>query len=272
MRPTVWTVYRWELRKLRSQKRTYLGLGAAAVVPIIFVVAVSLQNGRGPEDVAFGRYIHDSGLAIPLVLLLFGAIWMFPLITALVAGDIVAAEEADGTMKTILTRSLRRRHVLTGKLLALYTYVAFAMAAFFVVATGAAMIAWGIHPLVNLSGTRLSPAHALALDVPAVLVYLMPVLAIASFGLLLSVLTRQSVAAVGGTLIYAMALQGVAVIQAIAAAHPYLLTNQLTAWHGLFQTPIDGGMILRAAWVSAAFAVPPLVAAFAIFSRRDVTS
>ena len=31
------TVYRWELIKLRYQKRTYLGLGAAAIVPILFV-------------------------------------------------------------------------------------------------------------------------------------------------------------------------------------------------------------------------------------------
>src|SRR5437764_14916897 len=102
-KPGVGTVYRWELRKLRSQKRTYLGLGLAAAVPIIFVVATSLRGG-GPEDVAFGRYIHDSGLAIPLVLLLFGSIWMYPLITALVAGDIFAAEDHNGTLKTILTR------------------------------------------------------------------------------------------------------------------------------------------------------------------------
>src|SRR4051812_32331224 len=91
MNPGVLTVYRWELRKLRSQKRTYLGLGAAVVVPLIFVAAIALRDG-GPDEVAFGRYIHDTGLAVPLVLLLFGAIWMFPLITALVAGDIVAAE------------------------------------------------------------------------------------------------------------------------------------------------------------------------------------
>ena len=122
MSPGIWTVYRWELRKLRSQKRTYLGLGAAAVVPIIFVVAVSLQKGQGPEDVAFGRYVHDSGLAIPLVLLLFGSIWMFPLITALVAGDIVASEDHNGTLKTILTRSLGRGQIFAGKTLAAGTY------------------------------------------------------------------------------------------------------------------------------------------------------
>jgi len=115
------TVYRWELRKLRFQKRTYLGLGAAVAVPILFVVATSLRGGQ-PEDVAFGRYIHSTGLAIPLVLLLFGAIWMYPLITALVAGDIFASEDHNGTLKTVLTRSLERHQIFAGKALAAATY------------------------------------------------------------------------------------------------------------------------------------------------------
>src|SRR6476660_908253 len=112
--PGLLTVYRWELRKLRSQKRTYLGLGAAVAVPIIFVSALAIRNGE-PRDVAFGRYVHDTGLAIPLVLLLFGSVWLFPLITALVAGDIVAAEDRHDTLKGILTRSLARGTIFAGK-------------------------------------------------------------------------------------------------------------------------------------------------------------
>ena len=52
------------------------------------------------------------------MLLLFGSIWMFPLITALVAGDIVAAEDHNGTLKTILTRSVERGQIFAGKALA----------------------------------------------------------------------------------------------------------------------------------------------------------
>ena len=50
-RPGVGTVYRWELRKLRAQKRTYLGLGAAMLVPLIFIVAL-LSSSGGPDEVA----------------------------------------------------------------------------------------------------------------------------------------------------------------------------------------------------------------------------
>src|SRR5881392_2245546 len=125
--PGVTTIYRWELRKLRAQKRTYLGLGAAVVVPLIFVIALVTQGGR-PEGVAFGRYVHQTGLAIPLVLLLFGSIWMFPLITALVAGDIVASEDHNGTLKTILTRSVDRERIFAAKALAAMSYAILAIA------------------------------------------------------------------------------------------------------------------------------------------------
>src|SRR5499427_8212442 len=149
-RPGVVTVYRWELRKLVAQKRTYLGLGAAFIVPVLFVTALHFQHGS-PNDVAFGRYVRDSGLAVPLVLLLFASIWLFPLITALVAGDIIASEDHNGTLKTILTRSLDRGQVFTGKLLTSLTYAALAIVAMGTVAVVAGSIKSGFHPLVSLS-------------------------------------------------------------------------------------------------------------------------
>jgi len=43
-------VYEWEIVKLLAQKRTYLGLISAILVPIVFVVVLVLQTG-GPNDV-----------------------------------------------------------------------------------------------------------------------------------------------------------------------------------------------------------------------------
>ena len=44
--PGVGTVYAWELRKLRAQKRTYIGLGCALLVPLIFIVALLAEQRR----------------------------------------------------------------------------------------------------------------------------------------------------------------------------------------------------------------------------------
>ncbi len=92
------------------------------IVPILFVVAVHFRHNRRGGDFAFSSYLTQSGLAVPLVILLFGAVWMFPLITALVAGDIFASEDHNGTLKTMLTRSLERWQIFAGKALAATTY------------------------------------------------------------------------------------------------------------------------------------------------------
>jgi ABC-2 type transport system permease protein len=269
MRPGIGTVYRWELTKLRFQKRTYLGLGAAALVPVIFSVAVATQSG-GPEDVAFGRYIHDTGLAIPLVLLLFGSIWMFPLITALVAGDIVAAEDHNGTLKTILTRSVERAQVFAAKALATATYAIAAIAVSGVVAILAGSLVSGFNPLPTLSGGTISAGRALVLVGGSLLVYLMPILAIAAIGLLFSTVFRNSAAAVVGTLMASLLLQLVGILPGLEGLRPYLLSTQFQAWQGLLRQPADWAPVVRAAWVCALYGVPSLIAGLLVFLRRDV--
>jgi ABC-2 type transport system permease protein len=269
MNPGVLTVYRWELRKLRAQKRTYLGLGAAAIVPIIFVVALVTQNGQ-PEDVAFGRYLHDTGLAVPLVLLLFGSVWMFPLITALVAGDIVAAEDRHDTLKTILTRSVERQQVFAGKVLATFTYAVLAIAITGAVALGAGIVASGYHSITSLSGTQVSAGEGLGLVGLSLLFYLVPILAIASIGLFFSTAFRNSAAAIVGTLMFSLLVQLVGILPGLGSIHPYLLSTQFNAWQGFLRSPIDWTPVVRALWVCALYAVPALIAGLLVFLRRDV--
>src|SRR5262245_30873918 len=266
-RPGVGTVYRWELVKLRAQKRTYIGPGAALLVPMIFIVALLTGDG-GPEGIPFGRYVRESGLAIPLVSLFFGALWFFPLITALVAGDIVASEDANGTLKTILTRSVERWQVFAAKALAALTYTFAALVVFMVVGLVLGGLIWGFDPLVSLSGTRIPVGRGLALIGAGGLAYFMPMIAVAGIALMLSTLSRNSAAAVVGTLMISLIMQLLAAINALSFLHPYLLSEQFNAWQGFLRTPVDWAPIGHAAWVSAAYAVPALAVAFMAFLRR----
>jgi ABC-2 type transport system permease protein len=268
-RPGVGTVYVWELVKLRAQKRTYIGLGAALLVPMIFIVALLTGDG-GPEGIPFARYVRESGLAIPLVSLIFGAIWFFPLITALVAGDIVAAEDANGTLKTILTRSVERWQIFVGKVLAALTYALAGLVVYVGVGLFVGGLFWGFDPLVSLSGTPISVSRGLTLIGASTIAYFMPTIAIASIALLLSTVTHNSAAAVVGTLMISLIMQLLGVITALDFLRPYLLSEQFNAWQGLLREPIDWAPVVRAAWVSAAYALPALAVAFTAFLRRDV--
>ena len=269
-RPGIATVYRWELIKLRHQKRTYLGLGGAAIVPILFTLAIHFHHSRHRGDFAFSDYLSRSGLAVPLVILLFGAVWMFPLIVALVAGDIFASEDHNGTLKTILTRSLERQQIFAGKALTAITYGIVAILLNGTVAIIAGCLQSGFHPLESLSGTIVAAPKALELVYLSLLIYLIPIIAIVCIGMFLSTVTHNSAAAVVGTLMISLLIQLIAILPGLGGAQPYLLSTQFNAWQGLLRTPTDWVPIVRAVWVSALYGVPALVAAFLVFLRRDV--
>ena len=268
-RPGVRTVYRWELRKLRSQKRTYLGLGAAALVPLIFIVAL-LSSSGGPDEVPFGRYVKQTGLAVPLVGLLFSSVWLFPLITSLVAGDIVSSEDNHGTLKTILTRSTERWQIFVAKLLAAVSYAFVALAVFVTVGLVLGGVFWGFDPLTSLSGTQIPAGRGMLLIGASALAYFVPMLAIAAIAFLLSTITHNSAAAVVGTLILSFTMQLLAIISGLDFMRPYLLSEQFDSWQGLLRDPTDWAPIVHASWVSACYVVPAVLWAFLAFVRRDV--
>jgi ABC-2 type transport system permease protein len=271
MKPGIASVYRWELFKLRHQKRTYLGLGAAAIVPILFVLAIHFRHqDRHGGDFAFSSYLSRSGLTVPLVILLFGAVWMFPLITALVAGDIFASEDHNGTLKTILTRSLERQQIFVGKALAAGTYAVVAILLNTTVAVIAGCLQSGFNSLQSLSGTIVSAPKALELVYVSMVIYLIPIATIVCIGLLLSSVTRNSAAAVVGTLMVSLLFQLIGVLPGLTGLQPYLLSTQFNAWQGLLRTPIDWAPIVRSLWVCAVYALPAITVAALVFLRRDV--
>jgi ABC-2 type transport system permease protein len=270
-RPSTLVIYRWELRKLVSQKRTYLGLGLAVLLPLIFVVVQNLHqhHGHGGESIITTQ-ITQSGLATPVLMLEFQAYFMLPLIAALVAGDIVAAEDGNGTLKTILTRSVDRGQVFAAKTLAAMTYGTIAVFLSAIVATVAGVASWGFHHVVTFSGTVVSAPEGLLLVFAANAVYLIPLLSVTAVGVLLSTATRNSAAAVVGTVGLVILLFIVSGIPGIEGIKPYLLTEQFENWHGLLRTPTDWTPIWHSAWVCALYALPALFAAYLVFLRRDV--
>ena len=116
----IWVAYRGETFKLLVQRRTWLGFATAGIGPIVYLL---LELTQGPPHGPLTDNLGHTGLGFALVVVKLIAVFGPAVIAALVAGDIVAAEQADGTLKTVLTRSLSRTELLIGKLLALFTYL-----------------------------------------------------------------------------------------------------------------------------------------------------
>jgi ABC-2 type transport system permease protein len=270
-RPGTLTIWRWELRKLISQKRTYLGLAIGMVFPLLFVVAQHLRHHHGHEggNIFFAQ-ITQSGLATPVLTLIFEGAFFLPLAVVLVAGDIVATEDGNGTLKTILTRSVDRGQVFAAKTLAAFTYAAVVVFVSAIVATIAGVASWGFNHVTTFSGSVVPPGEALLLVLAANACYLIPIAAVVSIGVLLSTVTHNSAAAVVGTLAVTLVLALIPVIPGLEGAKPYLLTTEYNSWQGLLRTPTDWGPILHSLWVCALYAVPCLAGAYLVFLRRDV--
>ena len=232
--------------------------GRPIIVPILFVLAIHFRHHDRGGDFAFSSYLDRSGLAVPLVILLFGAVWMFPLITALVAGDIFASEDHNGTLKTIFTRSLERWQIFAGKALAAATYAIVAILLCGTVAVIAGSVQSGFNSLQSLSGTIVSAPKALELVYVSLLVYLIPIAAIVCIGLLLSTVTRNSAAAVVGTLMVSLLIQLIGILPGLSGAAAVPAEHPVQRLAGAAAHADRLGPIIQAVWVCALYAVPAI--------------
>jgi ABC-2 type transport system permease protein len=261
-------VYRAERRKLATQLPTRLLALVSVLGPFAFAAILKMQSGV-PADTLFGMWVHQSGFAVPLVVLSFGGSWGFPVLAGVLAGDIFASEDRYGTWKTVLTRSSRRWDVFAGKILAAAT---FSLAMVLLVAVSslvAGLLLVGGQPLVSLSGAMLSSGRCLVLVLLSWLTSLLPMLALVSLGVLFSVATRSGIMGVLGPVLVALAMQLLALVGSGYWVHTWLIASAFDGWHGLLTSHPFYRPLILASIVSVAWIVTCLTVSWEILRRRD---
>lgn len=261
-------VYRLELAKisLLIQVRTMAVLGV--IGPFLAVAVLRVQSAT-PGDTAFGQWVHNSGFAIPLVVLGFGAAWVGPVLVAVVAGDIFSAEDRFGTWKTILTRSRSRGQLFAGKVLAALTFAVALMVLLTVTDLVAGLVA-GAQPVVGLGGQLVPASHATVLVVLSYVSDLPPLLGFTALALMLSVISRDSVVGIGGPIVITLVLQVVTLVSLPAWAQMALISTPFQAWHGFWAQPAFYGEFLWGLVTSAVWFVICGVVSWLVFRRRTI--
>jgi ABC-2 type transport system permease protein len=153
-------VWRWELIKIGSLVRSRLALGLVVVVPFLLALGLQAQSAS-PSDTLFGRFVHESGFALPLVVLGFSSQWVLPLLVAVVAGDVLTGEDHLGTWPLLTTRATSRRTLLAGKVLAALTWTVLVVALLAASSLLAGLVVVGDQPVVGLSGALLGSGQEL---------------------------------------------------------------------------------------------------------------
>ncbi|MGB9377005.1 MAG: ABC transporter permease [Mycobacteriales bacterium] len=266
-------LFRSELLTLFRRLRTLAILAGLAGIPALLAVAVKIFSAPGPnEGPPFLYQVASNGLFVALAGLVVTLPLFLPLAVGVVAGDSVAGEANQGTLRYLLVVPTGRIRLLLVKL---GTAIVFCLVAAFTVALvgmafGAALFPLG--PVTLLSGDTIGSGAALG---RALLVagYLgLSLAGLATIGVFISTLTDVPIAAMAATVTLAIVSQIVDSIPQLHAVHPWLFTHYWLAFGDLLRQPIYTPQLFSGLVLQLGYVLVFGLLAWARFSTRDVLS
>jgi ABC-2 type transport system permease protein len=263
--------YRFELVKLFSPWRVRLLVLACCLGPGLSVAGITRQSTL-PTDTLFGRWMHTTGWAGPLVVLGFSGTWALPLLTSLIAGDVFAAEDRLGTWRHLLVAVRSPRRIFAAKALASVTVILLLVAGLAASGVAGGLLAAGDKPLIGLDDHLLLPGDAAGKVLLAWACVLAPTLALAAVGLLGSVALGRSPMGLLLPVLAALAMQLAQMLPLPVAVRLALPGYAFISWNGLFADPQQLSPLLIGIAVSLVWAVVATALAYLLFLRRDFTN
>lgn len=263
--------FRFELLKQFSPWRVRLLILICWLGPAIVVFGID-QQANLPSDTLFGRELHSTGWAAPLVALGFSGTWGLPLITSLIAGDVFASEDRLGTWRHLLVAVRSPRRIFAAKGLASLCVIVLLMIGLVASSVAGGLLAVGDHPLTGLDGHTLTAGDAAGRILIAWACALAPTLALAGIGLLGSVTLGRSPM---GLLLPVIVGLGMQVAQMLPLPVPVRLAlpgYAFISWNGLFTEPEQLSPLLIGVAVSLVWAAVATALACLLFVRRDFTN
>jgi ABC-2 type transport system permease protein len=263
-----------ELRKLVRRPRTWVTLVLLAGLPAIVAVFLKV-TGVGPrpgEGPPFLSAVLNNGALLPAAALALVLPLFLPVAVAVVAGDAIAGEAQQGTLRYLLVRPVGRTRLLWVKLAVIVVFIV--MAVLFVAVTSYVLgiNLFGIHPVPSVSGPVL-PAGDARLRIGLTVAYVAwSMLGVAAVALLFSTFTDSPLAAALGALAVLIASQVLDLLDAAASVRPYLPTRYWLAFVDLFREPILWRNVQRGVALQAVYVGVLLGAAWANFASKDITS
>lgn len=263
-----------ELRLIFGRRRNQAGLAVLAGLVVLVGIALKMSSSRHPDRAGGdlisavagnGVFLGFAGLSIEMALFL-------PLAVAVLAGDAIAGEANQGTLRYLLLAPAGRGRLLVLKAvsLAIGALTGAVVVAVSGVSTGALL--FGVSGLTTLSGTRIELWDGLLRLLPAVGYLGAGLTALAMIGLFISTLTEQPIAASVATAMVSTLLWVLDSVPQLDWLHPWLLVDRWPAFVDLLRDPIFTDRILAGLGVNAAYAAVFLLLAWLRFANLDVTS
>ncbi|KUM74128.1 ABC transporter permease [Streptomyces curacoi] len=279
----LWTfgLLRSELLTTFRRWRTLALLAVLAAVPILVGIAVKIETsdgasmgGGGPQSggPAFISQITNNGLFLVFTALAATLPFFLPMAIGVIAGDAIAGEANQGTLRYLLVAPAGRTRLLLTKYA---TTMTFCLVATLVVAVSALTVGALLFPLGDLttiSGTRISFAEGLGRALLIALVVAASLTGVAALGLFVSTLTNSGIAAMATTVGLLITVQILDQIPQLHAIQPYFFSHYWLSFADLMREPVYWDDLVKNLGVQALYAAVFGSAAWARFTAKDITA
>ncbi len=270
-----------ELYKTIRRPRSYIGIG---VISFICVMLQSAFYQDGKEILSFVTQQFESTFQIQgevlngnliCLIVLQTLIVQMPLLVALVTGDLVSVEIAQGTIRFLLTRPASRTQIIMAKWFAglFYTLILLLVLGFF--ALFVSKWIFGDGDLMALNSEGLTVIRADDIQWRWGLAFVIAFLSlgvVAGLANLLSAIMDNSITPIVSVMaiIIVFTIIGMFDLPSFDVVKPFLFTTHMISWKSLFEDPVPMQDILFSCGVLVVHIIVFLVASIWIFNKKDM--
>ncbi|MBK7682455.1 MAG: ABC transporter permease subunit [Bacteroidia bacterium] len=279
----MWRNTQTELVKIFAKPRSYIGFIAIAIIVSLIHVAMYVDGLNyisfitGPLESAFnieGKILNGN---LVCFIILQTLIIQIPLLVALVTGDLISGEAAMGTIRLLMTRPLSRTSVLFSKFFAGAVYVFILLIWLALVSLGIGLLIFGPGDLIVLKSETITiiPADDTLWRFFAGLgIAFISLLVVASFSLLLSCFTDNSIGPIISTMavIILFTIVGSMDIPLFEKIKPFLFTTHMVIWRNMFDQELDYSLIYNSIMMLFGHIILFLFIAWYSFRKKDILS
>ena len=269
---------RVELVKLVRNRRTWATIILIDALPALVAVLLALTDlgprpGTGP---AFLSAVLTDGTLYPLAALGIVLPLFLPIAVAITAGEAIAGEAQQGTLRYMLIRPVGRTRLLVAKLVAVMTFVVLTVIVVAATAYVLGILLLGDENVVasgvtSVSGTSLSTSEVVGRTFLALAYAVWCMLGVASVSMFLSTMSDSPLGAALGTLALLVASTLLLTLDAADPLQPYLPTRYWLAFVDLFRDPILWRDVVRGVLLQGVYVAVFLGAGWANFMTKDIT-
>ena len=263
-----------ELWVLFRRWRTLAMLGAIALIPVFLALAVywssdTLAPGEGPP---FLDRVSQNGLFVGYTSTILALPLFLPLTIGVVAGDPIAGEANQGTLRYLLISPAGRIRLLITKFIGAIAFVLAGTATLMIAGAIIGAILFPVGPVTLISGDVISVAESVWRMVLVASYTSVSMLGLIAIGMFISTLTVVPVGAMAATVVLSGVSQILDNIPQLEPIHEFLFTHYWLGFVDLLRQPADFSSFASNAILQLAYVVIFGALAYSRFATKDILS